>query len=114
IACPSDLQTMLRKISVVLILGGLGIAGYGVYSIWTARQGEKQAEEEWESQMARRPRGTPRVRKGETLARLSIERLGSGWFEVEGSGKDELRLGPGHLMDTALPGSNGKCGIAGH
>jgi sortase A len=109
---------MRRALSYLPISAGLVIAGVGVYFIWSARYGEKQAEEQWEDQMARRaPRGVapaPRVGKGDALARLSIERLDSRWVVVEGADKGELKRGPGHLIDSALPGSRGNCVIAGH
>jgi LPXTG-site transpeptidase (sortase) family protein len=33
---------------------------------------------------------------------------------VEGAGQHELKLGPGHIRTTALPGEGGNVGIAGH
>src|SRR5207248_2697940 len=33
---------------------------------------------------------------------------------VEGADPVELKRAPGHLVDTALPGSRGNCVIAGH
>ena len=45
-------------------IGGLAIAGPGVHSYWTARQGERQAEEQWKSQLARRPQAPPRAHRG--------------------------------------------------
>jgi sortase A len=109
---------MLRSLSYLLIAGGLSIAGFGVYSVWTARQGEREAAEQWERQIAQRPhttRETPlRVRRGESLGRLSIDRLESRWVVLEGADRTELKRGPGHLIDSALPGATGNCVIAGH
>jgi LPXTG-site transpeptidase (sortase) family protein len=53
-------------------------------------------------------------RLGESVARLTIPRLSAELYVVEGDGSRELRLGPGHLQGTALPGENGNCVIAGH
>jgi sortase A len=109
---------MGRAFSYLVVSAGLVIAGAGAYSIWSARYGEKQAEQQWEDQMARRtPKAVEparRVSKGDALARLSIERLDSHWVVVEGADKSELKRGPGHLSDSALPGSRGNCVIAGH
>ena len=108
---------MFRALSYILILGGLVIAGLGVHSVWTARDAERQAQQLWEQDLAGRARTPPRIHavpNGETLARLSIDRLESRWVVFEGAGKDVLRRGPGHLVDTALPGSRGNCVIAGH
>src|SRR5262249_1751850 len=54
------------------------------------------------------------VSRGAALAKLSIARLNSQWVVVEGADKSELKVGPGHLIDSALPGSRGNCVIAGH
>jgi len=112
---------MVRAISSSLIVAGLILAGFGLYSVWTTHEAEKHSEEEWDRQIADRQIAdrpsvpVPReVRKGEMLARLSIDRLNSRWVVVEGADRAELKLGPGHLADTALPGSRGNCVIAGH
>ncbi|HKB07663.1 MAG TPA: class D sortase [Candidatus Polarisedimenticolia bacterium] len=52
--------------------------------------------------------------RGEALAHLSIPRLGIGSVVVEGTDPDSLRLGPGHLEGSALPGQPDNCIIAGH
>jgi sortase A len=52
--------------------------------------------------------------RGDTVARLTIPRLGGEWYVVEGTEDATLRLGPGHLSGTAFPGEKGNCVIAGH
>ena len=66
----------------------MAIAGPGVHSYWTARQGERQAEEQWKSQLARQPQAPPRAHSGDTVARLFIERLESHWVVIEGGHRD--------------------------
>ncbi len=51
---------------------------------------------------------------GEPLAKLIIPRLSAELYVVEGDGPAELRRGPGHIQQTALPGGKGNCVIAGH
>jgi len=85
---------VLRAFCAILILGGLAIAGLGVYSYWTARQGERQAQEQWEGQLTKRPQAPPRAHRGDTIARLSIERLDSHWVVIEGAEKEELQRSP--------------------
>ena len=61
------------------------------------------------------PRLDPKLfHPGDTVARLSIPRLDGIWSVVEGTEKNDLRLGPGHLTGTAFPGEKGHCIIAGH
>jgi sortase A len=108
-------ETMLRTLSYVLVLGGLVVAGFGVHSIWTAKQAEQQAEQQWDQVVESQPVvPAHKVPKGETFARLSISRLGGRWAVIEGADRVELKKGPGHLINTALPGSRGNCVIAGH
>jgi sortase A len=51
---------------------------------------------------------------GQAIARLTIPRLHTDLYVVEGDGDRQLRLGPGHIAGTAMPGSDGNCIIAGH
>lgn len=114
---------MFRWIAAALILGGLIIAGIGLESVVSARRGEDEAAAEWERELAARPQlpagrrrvpSTPKFELGEPIGRLAIARLKTDLYVVEGAGKKELRKGPGHLADTALPGAKGNCVIAGH
>src|SRR5262249_52360851 len=81
---------------------------------------EQQAEQQWsriileQSETRRPPQPTRHFKQGEVLARLSISRLDSHWIVLEGAAKTVLRHGPGHMSQTALPGSPGNCVIAGH
>jgi sortase A len=102
----------MRALSYILVLAGLAIAGAGVYSVWTSREGERRAGEQWLEQLHQRP-DRPAV-KGAALARLSIDRLNGHWIVIEGADRAELASGPGHLVDSAMPGSRGNCVIAGH
>jgi len=108
---------MRRALSWLLIVGGLLIAGLGLYSIEESQEAERLARRRWDRQLAARPAAPRRsrpVRRGELLARLSIDRLAGDWVVLEGADPQELKRGPGHLIDTALPGSRGNCVIAGH
>jgi sortase A len=109
---------MVRAISYILVGFGLTLAALGIHSIWKSHQAEQQAEEQWDTiartEQQQPPKPLHRVPKGETLARLSIPRLDSHWIVVEGADKNELRIAPGHLIQTALPGTRGNCVIAGH
>jgi sortase A len=45
---------------------------------------------------------------------LSISRLGLSTVVVEGVEDGDLKLAPGHIPGTAIPGEPGNVGIAGH
>jgi len=51
---------------------------------------------------------------GEVLARLEIPRLGLSQIILEGTSDSTLRLGLGHIEETAFPGELGNVGVAGH
>jgi Ca-activated chloride channel homolog len=51
---------------------------------------------------------------GDALGRLEIPRLKISSIVVEGSDDKTLKLGPGHVLGTALPGEPGNIAIAGH
>jgi sortase A len=55
-----------------------------------------------------------RSEPGDALGRLRIPAIGLDTVVVEGTGAGELRTGPGHYADTALPGQRGTVAIAGH
>ena len=51
---------------------------------------------------------------GDPIGRLSIPAIGLRTVVVEGTDGGDLRLGPGHYADSALPGARGTVAIAGH
>ena len=51
---------------------------------------------------------------GATIAKLTIPRLDTQVYVVEGDNEEELRRAPGHLAGSAPPGGAGNCIIAGH
>lgn len=51
---------------------------------------------------------------GEPLGVLTFPTLDMEWIVVEGVGVEELKLGPGHMPWTPLPGSEGNAVISGH
>jgi sortase A len=60
------------------------------------------------------PAPKPAPKSGTVFAMLVIPRIGLSTVVVEGAGKQELELGPGHIPGTALPGEGGNVGVAGH
>ncbi len=51
---------------------------------------------------------------GTSIAKLSIPRLSSTLYVLEGTDDQDLKRGPGHLEGTVMPGAKGNCVIAGH
>jgi sortase A len=55
-----------------------------------------------------------RTREGDPLGRIVIPRIGARYAFVSGTADPDLKKGPGHYLQTALPGEQGTVGIAGH
>lgn len=100
---------------------------YLVYSLLftgvQTRQAQARILEEWELEIADGDAGEPEpVDPGEALAVLQFAR--PGWpdppvqdgplFVVEGTGVEDLKKGPGHYPQTAMPGQPGNFAVAGH
>jgi sortase A len=53
-------------------------------------------------------------REGEPLAIIDIPRIGTHKVVVEGVSVDDLKRGPGHYLESPMPGNIGNASIAGH
>ena len=99
----------------VLIAGGVLLASLGARDLIESHPGQTAAAREFTrtAAVAASPRLTA-IRTGDTIARLSIPRLHTELYVMEGDDDAELRRGPGHLPGSAMPGSDGNVVIAGH
>lgn len=57
---------------------------------------------------------TPPPPDGEPVGVIQIPRIDLSRFVVQGTGRSELKKGPGRYAQTPLPGQAGNAGIAGH
>jgi sortase A len=62
--------------------------------------------------LARAERGA--ADPGDALGRIQIPKLGADFVVVQGTDGGDLRDGPGHYVNTPLPGEPGTVAIAGH
>lgn len=130
----------LRVSGWVLIAAGLLIfafLGYqlGVTTFFTARaQDQLQADlaERWEEERLPPPTADPLPdeaaepadppplfeetppEEGEPLGRITIPAAGVDAILVEGVRRDDLKMGPGHMPWTPLPGQPGNAVVSGH
>jgi sortase A len=77
------------------------------------------SERQAESDMASLPEAVPKPKQpypdtGSVVGMLAIPRLGMSTAVVEGAEERELKLGPGHIPGTSLPGGGGNVAVAGH
>jgi sortase A len=120
-------RTAALGIGELLVTAGVVLLLFVVYEVYvtdllTAQRQDQLSEElreEWESAPATgADERTPltRVELGDAFAVLRIPRLGEDWTRVvlEGTQEEQLSQGPGHYVDSAMPGQEGNLALAGH
>jgi sortase (surface protein transpeptidase) len=132
-------RTVIRGVGQTLITFGLVALLFVVYELYVtdilAAREQDQLSQEIQDQWADSPtveapapapsEGAPApapapeaidVGLGEPFAVLHIPRLGEDYNRVivEGTAQVQLAQGPGHYLDTAMPGQEGNFAVAGH
>ncbi|MGI8810373.1 MAG: class E sortase [Acidimicrobiales bacterium] len=108
------LRRTLSGLSVVLLLGGLGLVGFPfATNMWQGRVQERLDDQiaSPELQQAYKER---KIETGDSLTRIKIPALGLDTVVVEGITPSALRAGAGHYPQTPLPCEGGNVSIAGH
>jgi sortase A len=110
--------------SWLLLAGGLLLLVSGSREFLSSWWAQEDFAEEWAKEVPEpapgkvEPPSPPsrqtRFERGAFIARMTIPRLKTELYVVEGVGKKELRRGPGHLPGTGLPGDSDNTIIAGH
>jgi sortase A len=100
-------------LSYVLMIAGTCLVFLGAREVLESYFGQQTAAHSFVPTQTVHAKA-PVIRKGDTVARLSIPRLNTKLYVVEGDDERELRRGPGHLPGTAMPGMRGNSVIAGH
>ncbi len=113
-------RNVVRGFGEVLLTLGLVVLMFMFYEVyvtnWFSAMKQREAtaalEDKWNN-----PRGTiDRPIEGEGIAKLHVPAFGPDFdFTVlQGVGQDVLAVGPGHYVDTAMPGEPGNFAVAGH
>jgi len=106
-----------KLLSYLLLSAGMVLISLGSRTLFESHFGQTAAAREFRPASPIAPVSAAawkRPRRGATLGKLTIPRLDTQIYVVEGDGTRELRRGPGHLAESAMPGANGNCVIAGH
>ncbi len=104
---------LIRVFSLVLIgLGGLLIY-QGASLLLDEHYGQQEAQQQWQREQVAGEPASPEFPEG-VLCRMTIPRLGADLYVLPDASDETLRLGPGHLENTPLPGLPGNAAIAGH
>jgi sortase A len=103
----------------VLTLAGLALLAYVASQYWSMLHTQRGLQAEWQRQQ-QQASAPPAAASGShapatpLLTRLEIPRISLDAVVVEGDSPRQLLLGPGHIVQTALPGDTGNSVIAGH
>lgn len=124
-----SVRHVLRAVGELLITLGLVVLLFAAYELWgtglvTQREQRRLAEdlvEAWREPVPVSP-AEPRdedsavVEPGTGIAVLRIPVLGEDWSKVvvEGTGREELKQGPGRMPGTGQLGAVGNAVVAGH
>ncbi|MDQ4038977.1 MAG: class E sortase [Actinomycetota bacterium] len=121
-------RTGIRGLGQTLITGGLVVLLFVVYELFVTDLMTDQRQEEltdellqgWEDDPTLGPDlpggGLSQIPLGDGFAFIRIPVLGADYVRVvvEGTTADALRQGPGHYVDSAMPGELGNFSLAGH
>lgn len=121
-------RTGVRGVGQLLVTAGLVVLLFVVYEVWITdltsdRKQDALSNElrqDWEGDDPTVPGlpsgGLSEVPLGQGFAFIRIPRFGADYVKVilEGTDEDELVEGPGHYVDSAMPGEPGNFALAGH
>ncbi len=120
-------RRLRRLFSYLLMSGGALFLFLGGRDVVESNLGQSNAQHEFQvssdikpspfPHMGTQPQistAAPRPQLGDAIAKMTIPRLQTALYVVEGDSNRELRRGPGHVQGSVMPGSDGNCLIAGH
>ena len=120
-------RTALRGLGQTLMTLGVVVLLFCAYELWvtglvTAREQDRLRDDltaAWAEPVARPQPGDPEpvaYTAGDAFALLHVPSLEGydPWVVVEGVSVADLKNGPGHIPDTALPGELGNVVLSGH
>lgn len=106
-----------RNFSAVLIVLGLVLLGFVAVEYGQMAWSQHQLQEQWNKQQAHRgstPQSASESLADDGLTRLTIPKIDLAAVVVEGTGRKQLLLGPGHMESTPAPGHVGNSVITAH
>jgi LPXTG-site transpeptidase (sortase) family protein len=103
---------------LALFLSGVGLLllVYVCGQYWQMYASQRKLALEWQEQNARLSNipGNDNDNDSGALTRLTIAKIKLDAVIVEGTSRQSLKLGPGHMEDSALPGYSGNAVIVAH
>ena len=102
---------------LLFLIAGAGLLLYVGVEYGTMLSEQHRLEQRFAMQNlppALRQASAPSTDPDDVLTRVTAPAIGLDAIVVEGTTRDDLLVGPGHMKDTALPGENGNVVITGH
>jgi LPXTG-site transpeptidase (sortase) family protein len=115
-ALPKLRACLRQRLALFLTCAGILLLLYVFSQYAQMYVGQRTLASEWRQQNAQ-PAGASSNNAGDAgdaLTRLTIARIQLDAVIVEGTSHQALKLGPGHMEHSALPGSSGNSVIAAH
>ncbi len=112
-----QLQAFLRRhFSAILIVIGALLLGYVGYEYGSMVWMQHNLQKQWAAQQGQRSSRDAASAEfpDDGLTRLTIPKIDLAAVVVEGTGRKQLLLGPGHMESTAAPGEKGNAVITAH
>src|SRR3954452_8796619 len=104
----------LSGLSVVLLVGAVGLLGYPLYTNVRQHRIQQQLTHQFASPEFKQAYKAAAPKVGDALTRIKIPKINVDVVVVEGTTASALRAGAGHYPATPLPCGDGNVGIAGH
>ena len=110
------LHSIFRRqtVSAILLLIGIGLLGYVGHEYWAMHREQQMLQRQWITEQPTASSKLTAANKDDGLTRVSIPKINLDLIVVEGTNHKALRLGPGHLDNTPLPGDAGNSVISAH
>src|SRR5438045_3472298 len=106
-----------RTLSLLLVVAGVVLLTYVGYSYFSMYHEQQRLARQWEEQQTQAQASEPsavRVTQDDGLTRVSIPKISLDAIIVEGTSHKQLKLGPGHIQNTPVPGEAGNSVISAH
>lgn len=107
---PMERRTLLSLIFVAI---GFFLIGYVAAQYYSMYHEQQRLARLWEQQNST-PNPAAKMTSSDGLTRLVIPKIDLDAIVVEGTSSHQLKIGPGHILNTALPGESGNAAISAH
>lgn len=101
-------------VPTALMLVGLVLLVYVAVEYGTMYREQRRLADQWQQQNASPAPAASVQPVADGLTKVTIPKINLDAIVVEGTGRKQLLLGPGHMTDTPAPGEAGNSVITGH